>query len=118
MTWWNCSYNPILHDMLTTLKIKYPDVEYCKNRVEFWYENGTKLVDKQDVRDAFPNYVDKDTRTMIAGWRIAEMHISPSIYKQYLKPKIKIQSLYTLAKLQLSTYDIKIARELGIYDNK
>jgi hypothetical protein len=114
MTWWKCSYNPILHEMLTKLSVKYPDVVYCQNRVEFWHENGTKLVDKQDVRDAFPNYVEKDVRTMIAGWQIAEMQISPNPLKPLLERNVKIPSLQTLSKMQLSTYEIKMARELGI----
>jgi hypothetical protein len=117
MTWWKSSYNPILDDMLINLKRKYPDVTYHKNRVEFWYNDGKNLVPQQYVRDAFPIYVDKDTRTMIAGWKIAEMNISPNPLKKYLKRTIEIPSLQTLSMLQLSTYELKIAREIGVYGN-
>jgi hypothetical protein len=115
MSWWKSTYDSILHDVLDKLKIKYPDVEYHKHRVEFWYNNGRKLVPTQDVRDAFPLHIDKDIRTMIAGWRIAEMIISPNLFKHDLAQKTKIPSLQTIAKFQLSTDEMKIAKELGIW---
>ena len=114
MSWWKSSYNSILDDMLDKLKMKYPDVEYHKNRVEFWYNNGKYLVPPQDVRDAFPFHVDQDIRSMIGGWRIAEMNISPNPLKKHLKLPTKIPSLQTLSMLQLSTYELTLAREFGI----
>ena len=110
MTFWYDEYNDIIENILIKLRTFLPDVKYYKNRIEFWYDNGKYLVPPQFVRDAFPSYIDKYTRRMIVGWKIAELSISPPIFSYELKKKSFYPSLKSLSLFQLSTMEILFTR--------
>jgi hypothetical protein len=111
----------IIDKMIYSLKPKYPNVKYIPNRCEFWNGNDERVL-LQDVRNAFPNNYNIKILFDITEFAIYQMKVSPTppIFKRELKEmytekKQRVLSLKTKSRYQLSTKDIEIAEDMGLF---
>ncbi len=118
MLWFTDEYYAIVKDIISALKKLYPDVGYYLGTLQFRYCDGAFVIPPQIVRNAFPPNINLKKRTMIVGWKIAEMKVDTNM--QFLQnienyKKNTIPSLQKLCKMQLSTNDIQIARMYDLF---
>jgi hypothetical protein len=114
----------VIELMLEKIRVFYPNVYFCYNRLEFSDGSKCKIPD-QVVRDSFPLGFELNILSSIAGWRVAEMNKTPMLSMRLPMPKVfkkdlmdenqqrecEVKSLQILSQYQLSTSDISESRK-------